>query len=204
LQSEVGRERLFIVAYHDQDSNFKIPEYRPRLQYYGTRYYRPVVVFDGVDIQETGSGNPNDINIYNRYRAAYLRRTSATSPLEITGTMTLDTSSNPPRTNLVAQIKPLSPLSGAGPLKVRFVLYEDDIDFLGRNGETHFDWVTRSILPEGDVTITQPGETLMFTRSAALSAQWVTKNLGIAVFVQRDPPGNKEVLGAADFHFPAP
>jgi hypothetical protein len=202
LQQEVGRDHLLVVAYHDnQDSYFRIPQNRQRDQYY-QRPYRPVVVFDGLYLLQGGSGNPNDVNVYNRYRASYLQRANIPSPVSITGAMTLDANSNPTGANLVAEVKALKPLSGPGPLRVRFVLYEDNIDYRALNGERHFDWVVRAIAGEADLTITQPDESMMFTRSVDLNPQWVARNLGMAVFVQRDPPGNKEVLGAADVHFP--
>jgi hypothetical protein len=187
------------VAYHDnQDSYFKILKNRQRDEYY-RRPYRPVVVFDGLELQQGGSGNPNDVNIYNRYKAAYLRRTNVPSPVQFTGMAAVDMMASPRRANLVIKIEALSPLSGPGPLKVRFVLYEDDIQFRAVNGQTHFDWVVRDILEEGNLTITQPQESMLFTRSVELKPEWVDRNMAIAVFVQRDPPGNKEVLGAADF-----
>lgn len=199
----MGRDRLLVLAYHDNlDSYFRIPENRQRDQYY-QRPYRPVAVFDGLEMIQGGSSNPHDPTTYARYLAAYQRRAPVPSPLRITGTVAIDLSTPPGRANLMADVEVLSQLSGPGPLKVRFVLYEDDINYRARNGETHFDWVVRDILPESDLTITQPEERQSFFRSVDLNPQWVTPNLSIAVFVQRDPPGNKEVLGAADFPFSA-
>jgi hypothetical protein len=193
-----------VLAYHDNlDSHFRIPENRQRDQYY-QRPYRPVAVFDGLELLQGGSSNPNDPTTYARYLAAYGRRATVPSPVRITGTVTLDLATPPGRATLMANVEAQGPLSGPGFLKVRFVLYEDDIDYRARNGETHFNWVVRDILDESDLTITQPEERQTFLRSVGLNPQWVTPNLGIAMFVQRDPPGNKEVLGAADFHFSAP
>ncbi|MDW8241340.1 MAG: hypothetical protein RMM98_17200 [Acidobacteriota bacterium] len=204
MQSEVGRDHLLIVAYHDTlDSAFAIAKNRQRDQYY-QRPYRPVSVFDGVELLQGGSSNPNDINIYNRYRASYERRKNVPSLVRISGAAMLKADSDPPQAQLTLTVEALAPLSGPGPLKVRFVLYEDNINFRALNGQRHFDWVVRDILDEANLSIFEPGATQTFTRTVNLNNQWVAANLGFAVFVQRDPPGNKEVIGAADFHFPTP
>jgi len=202
LQREVGRDRLLVLVFHDLTSYFGTQAGQQRYyNYYGYRG-RPMVVFDGVDFQLAGSSNPNDPRIDAQYRAAYLRRANLPSPVRITVTGQLDVQGNPRRASVTATIEVLSQPQPIGPLKVRFVLYEDDLNYRAPNGETHFDWVVRAMLEDADLTITQPGESMMFTRSVALNPQWVARNLGMAVFVQHDPPGNKEVLGAADFRFP--
>ena len=203
MQQEYGRDHILVVAYHDNlDSYFRISQNRQRDAYYN-RPYRPVAVFDGLELLQGGNGNPNDVNTYNRYLAAYLRRANVPNRVSITSTFTLDASTTPRRATLIAEVEALTDLSQFnGPLRVRFVLYEDNINFRAPNGETHFDWVVRVILPDADLTIRQPEESTMLTRSVELNPQWVAQNLGMAVFVQHDPPGNKEVLGAADFHFP--
>jgi hypothetical protein len=200
LQQAVGRDRLLILAFHDIYSFFGTAAGQQRYyNYYGYRG-RPMVVFDGVDIRTAGNTNPNTPQIDAQYRDAYLRRAAMASPVKITASGTLDLQRTPRRASLSAMIEALSQLSG--PLKVRFVLYEDNLNYRAPNGETHFDWVVRAILEDGSLTISQPGQTMMFNRAVDLNPQWTAPNLGLAVFVQRDT--DKVVLGAADVGFPSP
>jgi hypothetical protein len=200
LQKDVGRDKLLVLAYHDLSSFFGTSAGQQRyFNYYG-RLSRPLVVFDGVELVLNGSTNPNDSRIDAQYRLAYSRRASIPSPVRITVTGAINTQATPRRATVTATIEALNQLAGA--LKARFVLYEDKLNYRAPNGETRFNWVVRAVLEEGTLTITQPAQSMMFNRAVDLNPPWVTQNLGMAVFVQND--STKEVLGAADFRFPAP
>jgi thiol-disulfide isomerase/thioredoxin len=198
LQQAVGTDKLVVLAYHVSGSRFDALDSNARLVYYNFPPM-PTVIINGLFRIEHGSTNPNEMRLDQQFNAFYQMSSQRLSPLQIalTGGIVMQDASSY-RADVTAVVTATAPITGQP--RVRFALFENDIDFRADNGETHFDWVVRDMLDEASLTITQPGQQETFKRTVVLNPNWNRQHLGLAVFVQIDAP-TTEVLQAAQIQF---
>jgi thiol-disulfide isomerase/thioredoxin len=197
LEAKLGRDKLVVLGFHS-GGRFGNPDSDARLAYYNISGI-PTVIFNGLYRKVGGNQNPNDYSIDQSYNGLYAVSSSRSSPVEIamTGLINME---DPTRYRADCEVTVTATDAIPTAPKVRFVIYEDDINYRAQNGETHFDWVVRDVLDEAPLTITEAGQQETFQRSVILNPQWNRQKLGLAVIVQRDGT-RPEVLQAAHHQF---
>ena len=182
LAEEYGTSALVVLQYHPSGSDpFGNADSDTRVDYYGITGY-PTMVFDGT-YRDVGGSESKAISYQTRIDSELQR------PAEVAISL------NGSVTDFTANVTALG-LSQPTSVKVRFVVYEDNLEYSAPNGEDLFMFTVRSVLSEQTVTLTS-GETTSISRQVQPQPGWDTMNLGLAVFVQRDD--TKEVLQAATF-----
>jgi len=82
---------------------------------------------------------------------------------------------------------------GVGNLKVKFVIFEDNISFEGHNGIKIQRFVVRNALPSSDLTSS-------VTKTFAIQNDWNQDELGVVVYVQSDDTQAAERVGTHYFY----
>lgn len=178
---------VVMIAYHQSDDPFTIPEFTTRRAYYSVGGY-PTAIFDGVLRKAGGS---YDGTMYPDYLPLFTQRAGVTAPIEIHLDMEAlnavrVTVSNP------------SPATVSGTLQV--VLVERFIPYAWQN-MTELDFVARDMLPgaAGESVTLGPGQTLITSRSFVLNPAWVRRNCRLVAFVQA---ADREILQGAELALP--
>ncbi len=178
---------VVMIAYHQSDDPFTIPEFTTRRAYYSVGGY-PMAIFDGVLRK---SGGSYDGTMYSDYLPLYNQRAAIASPLYVSLDMaTLD--------SVEITIRNDSPTAVSGTLQV--VLVERFIPYAWQN-MTELDFVARDMLPDaaGEELALTPGQTLSVTRSFTLNPAWVRRNCRLVAFVQA---ANREIVQGAEVALP--
>ncbi len=187
LADEYGPSKLAVLEYH-AGGEFYTEDSSNRAKYYfgPTGTGTPDMIFDGV-IEEEGA-NPSERDddnyeksCYDAYKSDVDERLDVPSSFEITpspsvagniGTITayIKAVSNPEKSNL----------------KVRFVVFEDNVYYTEGDGGPYYQFVVRDVLGEESLSFSKAGESTAFTKTFSISSNWDKKELGIAVFIQTD------------------
>lgn len=191
-------DKLAVLKYHvswpsssDPMYLFNPTEQMGRRNWYGDIGYVPYVKIDGLF-------QPDYPYTYKSLRDAINTRIDIPSPLSIrisgslgaiTGSVDITISAiDPPGTGLV----------------LHTVLYENNIDYItppGSNGETHFEFTVRDMIPNenGEAITLNQGDTIVKTKTFPIDPIYDRDELGIVAIVQRST--TKEVIQASSYGF---
>ena len=171
------KTQLAVLEYHVNTTSYEDPfiidDCSETWDYYissGTKA-TPDMFFDGV-IEEAGGGDEED-----RYDAF---STHIENELDIEPYYNICVTSeiNGNTGKVVANIEEIKE-HDVGNLKVKFVVFEDNINFEGHNGIKIQRFVVRNALPSSDLTSS-------VTRTFAVQSDWNRDELGVVVYVQSD------------------
>lgn len=178
---------VVMIAYHQSDDPFTIPEFTNRRTYYTVGGY-PAAIFDGVLRK---SGGSYDGTMYPDYLPLYTQRAGVAAPLEIHLDMETMNAAR-------ITISNHSPETVSGTLQV--VLVERFIPYAWQN-MTALDFVARDMLPgaAGESVTLDPGQTLITSRSFVLNPTWTRRNCRLVAFVQT---ASREILQGAELALP--
>ena len=178
---------VVMIAYHQSDDPFTIPEFTNRRTYYTVGGY-PAAIFDGVLRK---SGGSYDGTMYPDYLPLYTQRAGVAAPLEIHLDMETMNAAR-------ITISNHSPETVSGTLQV--VLVERFIPYAWQN-MTELDFVARDMLPgaAGESVTLGPGQTLIASRSFVLNPAWVRRNCRLVAFIQA---ADREILQGAELALP--
>jgi thiol-disulfide isomerase/thioredoxin len=180
--AEEYKPNLVVLQYHPQFSDpFGTSETEARISYYGVTGF-PTMIFDGTQWDSGGS-----VNTYNSYKEIIENKLAVPAEVTISFTGTLQ--------DFTADIAVLNTIPQTS-VKVRFVVYEKDIPYDAPNGEKIFTFTVRTILDEETVNLSAE-QKVSIKRTFQPQTEWELKNMGVAVFVQKDD--THEVLQAATF-----
>jgi thiol-disulfide isomerase/thioredoxin len=185
LGDEYGQSYLAVLQYHPTvgADPFGTSETDEREQWYGAvSAGLPQIYFDGVVNQQHSYEET-----YAEYKAVVDSRLSVPAVLELG----LNASVEGDSLTVGVELQPVGDV-GEGQFSCRVAVYEDDLDFTAPNGQTHFRYTVRDLLPSWDVTLaTAEGRDW----AVALDPTWKTGDLGVVAFVQNT--ATREILQAA-------
>jgi hypothetical protein len=185
LADEYGASFLAVVHYHPTvgADPFGTAETDEREQWYGAvAAGLPQIYFDGVvNLQHTFEST------YDDYKAVVDSLVAVPADVELALDAALDGDSLRVSVDIstVGQV-------GTGPFVCWVAVYEDNLEFTAPNGQTHFRYTARDLLPEWDL---QLGGDLSRGWSIELDPTWKQEDLGVVAFVQNT--STREVLQAA-------
>ncbi len=188
LADEYGAGLLAVVHYHPTIGGdpFGTTETRARGDWYECWAELPQIYFDGVvNLQHSFEAT------YNDYKAVVDSRLSVAANLKLD----LDAAIDGDSLRVSVDITPVGQLSGDS-VVCHVAVWEDNLDFSAPNGQTHFRYTVRGMLPPWDVTLVGPENR---DWGMALDPLWKTADLGVVAFVQNMT--TKEVLQAARHDF---
>jgi thiol-disulfide isomerase/thioredoxin len=199
VQKELGREKFVVLSYHcaaGRTDPFDNPDSNARLSFYQISGF-PTVVFNGLYKKVGGSSDPGDTSIDESYTTMYNMSKQRSTPFSMTLTGVIESEESAGYVvNCEAVVTSVAPM--AAPTAVRFVVYEDNLNYRAPNGESVFDWVVRKTLEPVPLTITEPGQQQVIKQTIALDSKWKRQNLGVVALVQRTGiVGKAEVFQAA-------
>jgi hypothetical protein len=186
LGDEYGANLLAVLQYHPTilGDPFGTSETDEREQWYGAvAAGLPQIYFDGtVNLQHSFEAT------YDDYKAVLDSLLSVPSDLELGLAATIDGDS----LRVSVDIAPLGQVGG-GAVVCRVAVYEDHLDFTAPNGQTHFRYTVRDMLPVWNLQL--GGGELSKDWVAPLDASWKRDDLGVAAFIQDE--SSKRVLQVA-------
>ncbi|MCG2826413.1 MAG: Omp28-related outer membrane protein [Thermoplasmatales archaeon] len=188
LANEYSSTKLAVLEYHPSGSDpFGNADSDARISYYSITGY-PTCFFDGVE-EVVGGGS----STYDTYKAKIEARLQVSTSLTIMVGGSLGSTSGSVNADITAVTTPTQ-----SNLKIRLVIYEDNISYNAPNGETNHRFVVRDVLSEESLTISS-GQSKDVSRTFTIQSGWNKNNLGVVVFVQSNT--TKEVLQAGSYNF---
>ena len=180
MVEKYSTKKLIVLEYHGKDelSNSKSES---RGNYYGIRGF-PTAKFDGVK---------NQVGGWDDVQAAYeniiddLLKPAVTFNLDLSGIIGQENAL------IKATITPVTTTTRSN-LKLRWVIYEDNIEMKGKLHR----FVVRDVLAEDNLLV-QGTKAIEITKTIAINPVWKYTNLGVVAFIQDD--SSKEVLQATVF-----
>jgi hypothetical protein len=161
-----------------------------RITYYGVDGY-PTVIFDGIYPVVGGSAEIATGSSYDPIVSSEIGRPS---PVKIT-IHSIDLVQ--PSGSIDLDVEVMETIPDISTIKIRVLILENNVTY---DGHLYTD-VTRDILPNPSLTVSQTGQVQNVVQSFTINASWKTADLWAAVFVQNN--AGKEILQSASTR-PAP
>lgn len=180
LSEEYGPSKLAVLEYH-AGGEFYTEDSSNRAKYYfgPTGTGTPDMIFDGV-IEESGSTDSVEED-YDRYKPHIDDRLSIPSSFEIMLSPSIVGNVG----KITAYIKAVANPEKSN-LKVRFVVFENNVYYTEGDGGPYYQFVVRDVLEEESLSLSKAGESETFTKTFSISSSWSKEELGVVVFIQTD------------------
>ena len=192
MKSRYDTTEFTSVRYYSSSSSggLATPETDSRITYYGVTGY-PTVIFDGIFQVAGGS---SEIATGSSYGPIVSSEIGRPSPLKIT-INSIDLVQ--PGGSIDLDVEVMETIPDISTMKIRVLILENNVTY---DGDLYTD-VTRDILPNTSLTVSQTGQVQNVVQNFTLNASWKTADLWAAVFVQNN--ADKEILQSASTR-PAP